>query len=61
MTKDEVRNRLLFYQDLGVKTIYRRSPATSHLPPATSNQQPATSNQHNQPPLHPLHFHSGPS
>jgi uracil-DNA glycosylase len=29
MTKDEIRSRLLFYQDLGVKTIYRRSPATN--------------------------------
>ena len=38
MTKDEVRNRLLqFYQDLGVKTIYRRdSPETSHQAPATA-------------------------
>ena len=32
MTKDEVRNRLLFYQDLGVKTIYRRE----------ASEQPAT-------------------
>jgi uracil-DNA glycosylase len=36
MTRDEVRNRLLFYQDLGVKTIYRRSPETSHQEPATA-------------------------
>jgi uracil-DNA glycosylase len=34
MTKDEIRRRLEFYQDLGIKTIYRRS-ATSHQPPAT--------------------------
>jgi uracil-DNA glycosylase family 4 len=40
MTKDEIRQRLEFYQDLGIKTVYRRSaavpvPATSHEPPAT--------------------------
>ena len=34
MTKDEVRRRLEFYQDLGIKTLYRRS-TTSHQPPAT--------------------------
>jgi uracil-DNA glycosylase family 4 len=34
MTKDEVRRRLEFYQDLGIKTLYRRS-AASHLAPAT--------------------------
>jgi uracil-DNA glycosylase len=34
MTKDEARRRLEFYQDLGIKTLYRRSTA-SHLPPAT--------------------------
>jgi uracil-DNA glycosylase len=42
MTKDEVRNRLLFYQDLGVKTIYRREASQK---PETRNQQPATSHQ----------------
>ncbi|MGA2878075.1 MAG: uracil-DNA glycosylase [Bryobacteraceae bacterium] len=39
MTKDEVRRRLEFYQDLGIKTVYRRAaspvPATNHQPPAT--------------------------
>jgi uracil-DNA glycosylase len=40
MTKDEIRQRLEFYQDLGIKTVYRRSaaipaPATSHQPLAT--------------------------
>jgi DNA polymerase len=39
MTKDEVRRRLEFYQDLGIKTVYRRTgssaPATNHQPPAT--------------------------
>jgi uracil-DNA glycosylase family 4 len=34
MTKDEIRRRLEFYQDLGIKTIYLR-PTTSHQPPAT--------------------------
>jgi uracil-DNA glycosylase len=34
MTKDELRQRLEFYQDLGIRTIYRK--------PATNNQQPAT-------------------
>jgi uracil-DNA glycosylase len=49
MNKDELRQRLEFYQDLGIKTIYRRTsrqpPATSHQPPATSHQPPATSHQ----------------
>jgi uracil-DNA glycosylase family 4 len=40
MTKDEIRQRLEFYQDLGIKTVYRRAAAvpatvTSHQPPAT--------------------------
>jgi DNA polymerase len=34
MTKDEIRQRLEFYQDLGIKTIYLR--------PTTKNQQPTT-------------------
>ena len=34
MTKDELRQRLEFYQDLGIKTIYRR--------PATNNQLPTS-------------------
>ena len=64
MTKDEVRNRLLFYQDLGVKTIYRRSPATSNQKPVPSPQPPAPSSQSPQPrsaiaelvlPLAPVH------
>jgi uracil-DNA glycosylase family 4 len=42
MTRDEVRRRLEFYQDLGVKTIYRRSVALSPNPQplATSHQSP---------------------
>jgi len=34
MTRDELRQRLEFYQDLGVKTVYRRS-STTDQPPAT--------------------------
>jgi DNA polymerase len=45
MTKDEIRNRLLFYQDLGVKTIYRRQPETSNQKPETTNQPPATASR----------------
>jgi DNA polymerase len=37
MTKDEVRQRLEFYQDLGIKTVYRR-PTTSV--PVSPNPQP---------------------
>jgi uracil-DNA glycosylase family 4 len=51
MTKDEVRNRLLFYQDLGIKTIYRReatltaSPVPSPQPPVPRSQSPVPSPQ----------------
>ncbi len=48
MTKDEVRRYLEFYQDLGVKTLYKRQPPKSvvsnpetlvpgHQPPTTDN------------------------
>jgi uracil-DNA glycosylase family 4 len=37
MTKDQLRQRLEFYQDLGIKTVYRRSTPQSTLPP---NPQP---------------------
>jgi DNA polymerase len=48
MTKDEVRRQLLYYQDLGIKTIYRRAGVTSNQPPAAFSeaahpQPPATS------------------
>ncbi|MBV9768580.1 MAG: uracil-DNA glycosylase [Bryobacterales bacterium] len=36
MTKEEVRRRLEFYQDLGIKTIYRRSVAGDALETARS-------------------------
>jgi uracil-DNA glycosylase len=39
MNKDELRQRLEFYQDLGVKTIYRRLTIDRTLPP---NPQPPT-------------------
>jgi len=39
MTKDEVRRRLEFYQDLGIKTVYRHSVS---VPPTTNNQQLTT-------------------
>jgi uracil-DNA glycosylase len=35
MTKDQLRQRLEFYQDLGIKTVYRRSPP---VPKAISQQ-----------------------
>jgi uracil-DNA glycosylase len=41
MTKDEVRRYLQFYQDLGVKTIYRRE-ASSMSGPASGDQSPVT-------------------
>jgi uracil-DNA glycosylase len=41
MTKDELRQRLEFYQDLGIKTIYRR-PTTNYQLPTTNNQLPTT-------------------
>jgi uracil-DNA glycosylase len=54
MTRDEVRRRLEFYQDLGIKTLYRRE-ATAHQPPATSHQPPATTLVHPIPALEPDH------
>ncbi|MGB6942900.1 MAG: uracil-DNA glycosylase [Bryobacteraceae bacterium] len=40
MTKDELRQRLEFYQDLGIKTIYRRSATTVQVPPIAKPQAP---------------------
>jgi len=34
MTKDEVKRYLEFYQDLGIKTVYRRTAASKGEPPA---------------------------
>ena len=45
MTKDELRHRLEFYQDLGIKTVYRRAAATNRQPPATSPQLPVPTPQ----------------
>jgi uracil-DNA glycosylase family 4 len=39
MTKDQLRQRLEFYQDLGIKTVYRR-PATVSAPVPIPNPQP---------------------
>ncbi len=47
MTKDEIRRHLLFYQDLGIKTVYRREAASTAVaapspqPPAPASQSPA--------------------
>jgi uracil-DNA glycosylase len=38
MTKDQLRQRLEFYQDLGIKTVYRR-PATISTPVPIANPQ----------------------
>jgi uracil-DNA glycosylase family 4 len=35
MTKDEIRAQLRFYQDLGIKTLYRREPNPGPPAPAT--------------------------
>jgi DNA polymerase len=35
MTKDEIRAQLRFYQDLGIKTLYRREPNPGPSAPAT--------------------------
>jgi DNA polymerase len=39
MTQDQLRQRLEFYQDLGIKTVYRRSTLERTLP---TNPQPPT-------------------
>ena len=54
MTKDALRQRLEFYQDLGIKTIYRRSivqsvqsvPSPTPLPPAISAPIPTLQPAH---------------
>ena len=47
MTRDEIRSRLEFYQDMGIKTLYRRTaPApvvTAPSPSAVIEKQPAPS------------------
>jgi DNA polymerase len=40
MNKDQLRQRLEFYQDLGVKTIYRRSTTIVPVPPIPNPQPP---------------------
>ena len=44
MSPDEIRQKLTFYKDLGIKTVYRRTPAAAPEPdplPAVSESQPA--------------------
>jgi len=43
MTKEQLRQRLEFYQDLGVKTIYRRSVPGRTLPPHPQSPIPVVS------------------
>ncbi len=40
MTKEEIRQYLQFYQDLGIKTIYRRQPVTASQPPSPTPHLP---------------------
>ena len=42
MTNDEVRAQLRFYQDLGIKTLYRRQPTSGAQEPTTGDQPPAS-------------------
>ena len=42
MTKDELRQRLEFYQDLGIKTYYRRQPTQPSAAPAVPEPAPAS-------------------
>ena len=54
MTKDQVRRYLEFYQDLGLKTLYRRDTAGSlaapHHPPPALDLTPHTVNLKSDPP-----------
>lgn len=43
MTKDELRQRLEFFQDLNIKTIYRRSAPAPTLPPSPQPPIPTVS------------------
>jgi uracil-DNA glycosylase len=43
MTKDELRKRLEFYQDLGIKTVYRRTFPDRTLPPDPQPPVPVVS------------------
>jgi len=57
MTKDEVRRYLEFYQDLGVKTLYRRDAVAmaGSKPPAAVPEPPASTALPLVPPLSPVH------
>lgn len=54
MTRDEVRRRLEFYQDIGIKTLYRR-PRAAHQAPAASHQPLTTTPVFPIPALEPVH------
>jgi DNA polymerase len=41
MNRDELRNRLTFYQDLGVKQLYKRATPVAAAAPATTAAAPA--------------------
>ena len=41
MNRDELRNRLTFYQDLGVKQLYKRATPVDAAAPATTSAAPA--------------------
>jgi len=41
MNRDELRNRLTFYQDLGVKQLYKRATSVDAAAPATTAAAPA--------------------
>ena len=43
MNRDELRQRLEFYQDLGIKTLYRRAVIDRTLPPKPQPPTPAVS------------------
>jgi uracil-DNA glycosylase len=43
MNRDELRQRLEFYQDLGIKTLYRRAVIERTLPPTPQPPTPAVS------------------
>ena len=53
MTRDEVRQRLEFYQDLGIKTLYRRTAAKRPQAPGPSPEPPMSSPQSPIPTLQP--------
>ncbi len=49
MTREAIRRQLEFYQDLGIKQIYRRAPAAIAAEPAIQTNEPVT--QTSEPPI----------